>query len=198
MHVSGEIDPRDAPLYVFKTFDAFAERMAEYVRLALVEGLHGWQVTDCAVTVTKIAYSLADGPPSRRGPMPTARDLKKLVAARAHAGARAGGLGRLRAGLSDRRRGSDRAIGSMLAAVGRLGAGAATPSTRGELSVLKATLPASRVQELRRQLPGLTGGEGVLDAEFAGYQPVTGEPPTRKRLTPDPRNLQEYVAQVGR
>jgi ribosomal protection tetracycline resistance protein len=86
----------------------------------------------------------------------------------------------------------------MLAALGRLGAGGAMPSARGELSVLEATLPASRVQELRRQLPGLTGGEGVIDAEFAGYQPVAGEPPTRRRLTPDPRNLQEYLAQVGR
>jgi ribosomal protection tetracycline resistance protein len=86
----------------------------------------------------------------------------------------------------------------MLGALGRLGAGASTPSTRGELSVLEATLPASRVQELRRQLPELTGGEGVLDTEFAGYQPVVGEPPIRKRLTPDPRNFVEYVAQVGR
>src|SRR5262249_40359459 len=89
-------------------------------------------------------------------------------------------------------------IGPMLAALGRLGAGAATPSPRGELSVLESTLPASHVQELRRQLPGLTGGEGVLDSEFAGYQPVTGEAPIRKRLTPDPRNLEEYLAQVGR
>jgi ribosomal protection tetracycline resistance protein len=198
VHVSGEIDPRDAPLYVFKTFDAFAERMAEYVRLALVEGLHGWQVTDCAVTVTQIAYSLADGPPSRRGPMPTARDMKKLVPlVLMRALERAGSVVcepvfRIAAEVPTE------AIGSMLAAVGRLGAGAATPSTRGELSVLKATLPASRVQELRRQLPGLTGGEGVLDAEFAGYEPVAGEPPTRKRLTPDPRNLQEYLTQVGR
>ena len=38
----------------------------------------------------------------------------------------------------------------------------------------------------------------MLDSEFAGYQPVTGEPPVRKRLTPDPRNLAEYLAQVGR
>ena len=51
-----------------------------------------------------------------------------------------------------------------------------------DVAMLEATLPASRVQELRRRLPGLTGGEGVLDSEFAGYQPVTGEPPVRKRL----------------
>jgi ribosomal protection tetracycline resistance protein len=192
------LDPRDAPLYTFKTFDAFVEHMGEYVRLALTEGLFGWQVTDCAVTVTKIAYSLADGPPSRRGPMPTSRDMKRLtplvlMQALAEAGtAVCEPVFRIAAEVPTE------AIGAMLAALGRLGAGATTPSTRGELSVLEATLPASRVQELRRQLPGLTGGEGVIDSEFAGYQPVTGEPPTRKRLTPDPRNLDEYLAQVGR
>src|SRR5437763_1343801 len=192
------LDPRDAPLYTFKTFDAFVEHMGEYVRLALAEGLFGWQVTDCVVTVTKIAYSLADGPPSRRGPMPTSRDMKRLtpivlMRALAQAGtAVCEPVFRIAAEVPTE------AIGQMLAALGRLGAGATTPSTRGELSVLEATLPASRVQELRRQLPGLTGGEGVIDSEFAGYQPLTGEPPIRERLTPDPRNLEEYLAQVGR
>jgi ribosomal protection tetracycline resistance protein len=198
VHVSGEIDPRDAPLYVFKTFDAFAERMGEYVRAALVEGLHGWQVTDCTVTVMKIGYSLADGPPSRRGPMPTARDMKKLVPLVLMQALEQAGSAVCEPVFRIAAEVPTEAIGPMLAALGRLGAGAATPSARGELSVLEATLPASGVQELRRQLPGLTGGEGVLDAEFAGYQPVTGEPPTRKRQTPDPRNLQEYLAQVGR
>jgi ribosomal protection tetracycline resistance protein len=198
VHVSGEIDPRDAPLYVFKTFDAFAERMGEYVRAALVEGLHGWQVTDCTVTVMKIGYSLADGPPSRRGPMPTARDMKKLVPLVLMQALEQAGSAVCEPVFQIAAEVPTEAIGPMLAALGRLGAGAATPSARGELSVLEATLPASGVQELRRQLPGLTGGEGVLDAEFAGYQPVTGEPPTRKRLTPDPRNLEEYLARAGR
>ena len=73
------------------------------------------------------------------------------------------------------------AVGQVLAALGRLGAAAGVPAPRGELSLLETTLPASRVQELRRQLPGLTGGEGVLESEFAGYQPVTGDPPVRRR-----------------
>jgi ribosomal protection tetracycline resistance protein len=198
VRVDDGVDPRDAPLYIYKNLEDFATHMDEYVRLALVEGLHGWRVTDCVVTVTKIAYSLADGPPSRRGPMPTARDLKKLVplvlvqALEQRGSTVCEPVFRIAAEVPTE------AIGSMLAALGRLGAGAATPSTRGELSVLEATVAASRVQELRRRLPGLTGGEGVIDAEFAGYQPVTGEPPTRKRLTPDPRNLVEYLAQVGR
>jgi len=44
----------------------------------------------------------------------------------------------------------------------------------------------------------LTGGEGVLETEFAGFQPVTGDPPTRKRSRPDPRDLDAYLARVGR
>jgi ribosomal protection tetracycline resistance protein len=198
MRVSSEIDPRDAPLYVFKTFDAFAERMDEYVRLALREGLHGWQVTDCLVTLTQIGYSLADGPPSRRGPMPTARDLKRLVPLVLMQALEQGGSAVCEPVFRIAAEVPNEAIGPVLAALGRLGAGGATPLARGELAVLEASLTASRVQQLRRQLPGLTGGEGVLDSEFAGYEPVSGAPPSRKRTTPDPRNLDEYLAAVGR
>jgi ribosomal protection tetracycline resistance protein len=157
--------------------------MDEYVRLALEEGLYGWQVTDCAVTVTKIGYSGSDGPPSRRGPLPTAGDLKKLTPiVLVQALGRGGSLVcepvfRISAEVP-----TD-AIGAVLAALGRLGAGAATPSQRGELSVLETLLPASRVHDLRRQLPGLTGGEGVLESELAGYEPVTGDPAIRERRT---------------
>ena len=33
--------------------------------------------------------------------------------------------------------------------------------------------------ELQRELPRLTRGEGVLESSFAGYRPVSGEQPTR-------------------
>jgi ribosomal protection tetracycline resistance protein len=192
------VDPRGAPLYVFKGFDAFVERMTDYVALALEEGLYGWRVTDCVVTLTQIAYSLADGPPARRGPMPTANDIRKLtplVLMQA--------LGQTGSAVCEPvfRIGAEvptEAIGAVLAALGRLGAGGGMPSARGELSVVEAELPASRLQELRRQLPGLTGGEGVIDSEFAGYQPVSGTPPVRRRTSPDPLNLDEYLAHVGR
>ena len=196
--VDGAVDPRDAPLYIYKNLEDFARHMDEYVRLALEEGLFGWRVTDCVVTVTKIAYSLADGPPSRRGPMPTARDIKKLTPLVLMQALERGGAAVCEPVFRIAAEVPTEAIGPMLAALGRLGARAATPTPRGELSLLEATLPAADVQELRRQLPGPTGGEGVLDSDFAGYQPVTGDPPIRKRLTPDPRNLVEYLAQVGR
>jgi ribosomal protection tetracycline resistance protein len=198
VRIDPSVDPRDAPLYVFKTLDAFMEHMDEYVRAALEEGLHGWQVTDCLVTVTAIAYSLADGPPSRRGPMPTARDLKRLTPLVLLQAIQQGGSTVCEPVFRVAAEVPTEAIGPVLAALGRLGAGAATPTARGELSVLETALRASLVQELRRRLPGLTGGEGVLDAEFVGYEPVRGEPPIRKRTTPDPLNFDEYLAQVGR
>ncbi len=52
--------------------------------------------------------------------------------------------------------------------------------------------------ELQRQLPGLTGGEGVLESSFAGYQPVSSNPPTRRRITANPLNLGEYMMHLGR
>jgi ribosomal protection tetracycline resistance protein len=190
------IDPREAPLYVFKTFDGFMEHMNEYVRVALEEGLHGWQVTDCVVTVTKIAYSLADGPPSRRGPMPTARDIKNLTPVVLLQALEKGGSTVCEPVFRISAEVPAAAVGPVLGALGRLGASAATPSPRGEMSVLETALPASRVQELRRRLPSLTGGEGVLESELAGYQPVAGEPPIRKRTSPNPLNLDEYLAHL--
>jgi ribosomal protection tetracycline resistance protein len=181
LRVDDGVDPRDAPLYVFKTFDGFVERMAEYVRLALAEGLFGWQVTDCVVSLTRIGYSLADGPPSRRGPMPTANDLKKLTPVVLTQALERGGSTVCEPVFRISAEVPTEAVGQVLAALGRLGAGAGTPAQRGELSVLETVLPASSVQDLRRRLPGLTGGEGVIESEFAGYQPVTDEPPTRRR-----------------
>ena len=198
VRVAAGIDPRDAPLYTFRTFDGFVEHLDEYVRLALEEGLCGWQVTDCVVTLTKIAYSLADGPAARRGPMPTARDVKRLVPLVLMQALETAGTAVCEPVFRIAAEVPTEAIGSVLAALGRLGGGAASPTPRGELSVLETDLPASRLQELRRRLPGLTGGEGVLDSELAGYQPVSGAPPIRRRTTPDPLNLDEYLAQVGR
>jgi len=71
-------------------------------------------------------------------------------------------------------------VGAVLSIVARLGAVAQTPSLRGQLSTIETVLPASRVQELQRQLPALTGGEGVLESNFDGYRPVSGAAPTRR------------------
>ena len=67
----------------------------------------------------------------------------------------------------------------MLSGLARLGAHVETPLPRGDLSVVLARLPSAKVRSLQQQLPGLTGGEGVADISFAGYQPVHGSYPAR-------------------
>jgi ribosomal protection tetracycline resistance protein len=85
-----------------------------------------------------------------------------------------------------------------MAALARLGAAVETPSLQTKLSTIEMVLPATRAQDLQRQLPGLTGGEGVLDSAFAGYQPVSGDQPTRRRTTANPLNLDEYMMHLAR
>ena len=44
------------PLYLFKTPQTFFAQIEAYIHEALVEGLAGWQVTDCRITMTDCGY----------------------------------------------------------------------------------------------------------------------------------------------
>jgi ribosomal protection tetracycline resistance protein len=68
---------------------------------------------------------------------------------------------------------------AVLASVARLGGAVEATSIRGDLATITTTLPAARAQDFQRQLPGLSGGEGVAETDFAGYRPVGGAPPSR-------------------
>jgi len=174
-----DVDHRATPLYVYSTAAAFAASMHRYVRAALDVGLFGWPVTDCTVTMTDCMYSSADGSPSTRGPRSTAADFRKLtplVVTRALLDARTvvcEPVLRLRLELP-----AD-TIATVMPALARSGAGIEARSQRGPLSTMDVIVAAGRAHELQRDLPGLTGGEGVVESSFAGYRPVTGEPPRR-------------------
>ena len=171
-----EIDPRTAPLYLYKTFESFGEHMEQYVRHTLRAGLFGWQVADCAVTMTRCVYSVPDGPPSRRGPLSTAADFRKLTPLVLVQALERAGTAVCEPVVRARLELPAETVGAVMPALARLGAAVEAPSVRRELAVVEAVLPVTRVRDLRRQLPALTGGEGVLESAFAGYQPVTGEP----------------------
>jgi ribosomal protection tetracycline resistance protein len=193
-----DVDARTVPLYLYKNVESFSEQMGEYVRQTLREGLFGWEVTDCLVTMTRCEYSIPDGPPSRRGPPSTAADFRKLtplVLMRALERAETAVCEPIvRATLEL----PTETVGAVLALVGRLGAAVQTQSLHSELSVIEIVLPAARVGDLQRQLKGLTGGEGVLESSFGGYEPVGGAAPTRRRTRANPRNVDEYMLHLAR
>ena len=183
-----EIDTRTVPLYVYKTAASFAEHMGQYVGETLQEGLFGWQVTDCLVTLTRCAYSIPDGPPSRRGPPSTAADFRKLTPLVVMQALDRAGTAVCEPVLRVSVEVPTHTIGAVMPALARLGGGGAveTQSLQAKLSTIETIMPAARANQLQRQLPGLTGGEGVLESAFAGYEPVSGDPPTRRRRQGSP------------
>jgi ribosomal protection tetracycline resistance protein len=192
-----DIEAVTAPLYLYKTLASFEEHMRQYVLEPLREGLHGWQVTDCVVTMTSCTYSVPDGPPSKRGPLSSSSDFRKLtpiVLMQALEQARTTvcePVVRVRLEVP-----AD-AVGAVLAAVGQLGAPAEMESLRGDLATVDTVLSIIAAQELQRELSRLTSGEGVLESTFLGYEPVSGAPPTRRRSTVNPLNRDEYMLRVA-
>ncbi len=176
-----DVDPRLVPLYIYKTAASFTDAMTRYVRHALEHGLHGWQVTDCIVTMNECGYYVGDGPGKRVLPTPrtTAADFRKLTPLVVMKALRQAGtvvcepMASIRVELPAAR------TGAVLSGLARLGAEAGTPRSHGDLSIVLTRLPSAKVRSLQEQLPGLTGGEGVLEAVFGGYRPVRGRVPSR-------------------
>jgi len=54
------------------------------------------------------------------------------------------------------------------------------------------------VPALQARLPGLSMGEGILEARPGGYQPVGDNPPRRPRTRPSPLNRDEWLASLAR
>ena len=69
----------------------------------------------------------------------------------------------------------------------------------GGIASIQAIAPLTSVRDVQAALPGLTRGEGLVDADFEGYEPVIGTtPPTRPRTTPNGLDIVEYMAQLAR
>jgi ribosomal protection tetracycline resistance protein len=168
-----DVDTRTIPLFVYKNRQHFAEQMERYVSDALRKGLHGWHVVDCRVTMTRCSYSVADGPPSRRGPTSTAADFRKLTPLVVVQALERAGTAICEPIVRVMLEVPTRTVGAVLPALARLGAAVATPIPSGELSTIEAVMPVTQTDELQRQLPELTSGEGVLDSTFVGYRAVS-------------------------
>lgn len=171
---------QDMPLYLFGNLEGFAAAVEKHVRRELERGRKGWQVTDALVTLTEAGYSTADGPPSRRGPLSTSYDYRKvtpLVARQALDNARTVVCEPvLRVYLEVPT--ADAA--GVQRVVTRWGAELLGQSGDGELTELEVRMVAARLHDLQRQLPDLTGGEGTLEFRFDGYEPVRGRSPVRQ------------------
>jgi ribosomal protection tetracycline resistance protein len=184
-----EVDLATVPMYVYKRQDAFAGMMAGYIRAALAEGLHGWEVTDCVVTVVRSGY---------QAPTTTAADFRRLTPVVLMRALAKGGTAVCEPLALARVEVPVDAVGPVLSVLGRAGATVTGQTPERDLVTVTALLPATAVPAVQRQLPGTTSGEGSIETDFGGYRPVTAGPvPERDRTAPDPRNLDEYLRSLS-
>ncbi len=195
-----DVDPSTIPLYIYKTVEKFTAAMTQHVRRTLQEGLFGWQVTDCVVTMIDCGYYVGDGPgkPAGGTPRTTAVHFRKLTPLVV-----AGALKRAGTIVCEpihhfRLDAPSDMISAVVPVMGRVGAVPKTQSTSGSSWTVEGEIPAARVNELQLQLRGLTRGEGVLDCHFDCYQPVRGTVPTRPIAQHSPLNRKEYLKHVLR
>jgi ribosomal protection tetracycline resistance protein len=152
---------------------AFFKAVEETLPKALRHGNEGWRVPDCVVTMTHSGYyarqshSHATFDKSMSSTAGDFRELTRIVMARA---LRAAGTVVHEPVHRFRLEAPADALGPLLPLVGRLGGVPEPPVLEGAACVVEGEIPAAQVHELRRQLPGLTRGEGVLESEFSRYR----------------------------
>ncbi|MFJ9242164.1 GTP-binding protein [Streptomyces sp. NPDC101776] len=181
---------------------AFFKAVEDTVRETLGQGLHGWRVTDCVVTMTHSGYSPRQSHAHQRfdkSMSSTGADFRGLtplvlVEALRRAGSRVHEpMHRFRVEAP-----AD-TLAVLLPVLAALRAVPRTTETQGALCVLEGEMPAAQVHGLERQLPGLTRGEGEWESVFDHYAPVAhGTVPERARTDHNPLNRKEYLKNVTR
>jgi translation elongation factor EF-G len=171
-------------------------RVEETVHETLGQGLCGWQVIDCTVTMTHSGYwarqshAHASFDKSMSSTAGDFRNLTPLVLmeALARAGTRVHEpMHRFRLEIP-----AD-TLGAVLPVLGRLRAVPRTTAVQGSSCLLEGEVPAARVHELGQRLPAPTRGEGVLESGFERYEPVRGPVPTRPRTDHNPLDRKRSV-----
>jgi ribosomal protection tetracycline resistance protein len=180
---------------------AFFKAIEETVTETLQQGIYGWQVTDCTVTLTSSGYFPRQSHAHAtfdKSMSSTAGDFRNLTPLVLMDALKQAGTTVYEPMLRVTVEIPADTLGAVLPVLARLRAGAQTPTVRGPLCTVDAVLPAARVHDLERQLPARTRGEGVLESAFDHYQPVSGTMPTRPRSDHNPLNREEYLLNVAR
>jgi ribosomal protection tetracycline resistance protein len=180
---------------------AFFKAVEETIPLTLRQGVHGWQVIDCVVSMTRSGYWPRQSHAHAhfdKSMSSTAGDFRLLTPLILMSALRRAGttvhepVHRFHLEMP-----AD-CYGPVLPVLARLRAVPGAPVIRGSLCLLDGEIPAAQVRELEERLPGLTRGEGVLEAAFGRYQQVRGAAPSRPRTDHNPLNREEYLLHVVR
>ncbi|WP_129669628.1 elongation factor G [Phytoactinopolyspora endophytica] len=180
---------------------AFLKAVEDTVYDTLREGLHGWQVTDCRVTMTHSGYAPRQSHAHQgfdKSMSSTGADFRQLTPLVLMSALSTAGTGVYEPMNRFRLEVPADTFGTVAPALLGLRAMPQTQETRGAVYVLEGEIPAARVHALQQQLPSLSRGEGVLESVFDHYQLVRGAAPTRPRTDHNPLDRKEYLLHVTR
>jgi ribosomal protection tetracycline resistance protein len=180
---------------------AFFRAVEDTVRETLQQGLFGWEVSDCTVTMTHSGYYPRQSHAHQgfnKSMSSTGADFRGLTPLVLMSALEEAGtivyepIHRFRLDIP-----TD-TLGPVLPALARLRAVPQTPTVRGSSCTLEGDIPAARVHDLRLELPALSRGEGVLECAFDRYEPAGGTIPVRARSDANPLNREEYLLRAAR
>ena len=186
------LDVKQIPIHVFDSVDAFREVVRRSVLDTLDEGLKGWSVTDCKVTMMDCDYQA----PPRKWPGTTLSDYRDLIPLVLMAALKRCRTTVCEPVLAFRLEVPNTVLGAMMSLLATLEAVPHRPGTDGSVCVLEGTIRAARLHDLQSRVPDLTQGEGVLESTFSGYQPVVGTPPSRPRTDRNPVDRVDYLRRL--
>ncbi len=176
---------------------AFFKAVEDTVRETLGQGLHGWQVPDCTVTMTHSGYSPRQSHAHQgfdKSMSSTGYDFRGLTPLVLVEALRRAGSQVHEPMHRFRVEAPTDTLAALLPVLARLRAVPQSTETRGASCVLEGVVPAAHVHELEQHLPGLTRGEGELESAFDHYAPVArGTAPERRRTDLNPLNRKEYL-----
>jgi ribosomal protection tetracycline resistance protein len=166
---------------------AFFKAVEDTVYETLGQGLYGWQVTDCTVTMTHSGYSPRQSHAHQgfnKSMSSTGADFRGVTPLVLVQALRRAGTVVHEPMHRFRVEAPADTLGTLLPALAALRAVPETTDTRGERAWVEGGVPAARLHELEQRLPGLTRGEGELESAFDHYARIThGIVPIRPATT---------------
>lgn len=184
-----ELRPETIPTYLFKSPEEFRNSMQDYVLETLQQGLYGWQVSDCVVTMTHSGFA---------APATMARDYRLLTPLVLMAALQQADTVVCEPMYRFQLEIPVDCYGRLVALLAELRALPQTSVTRETVCVLEGVIPADQIHRLQQQLPSLTRGEGVLESSFDHYEPMQPPFPARPRTDYNPLNRQEYMLHLAK
>ena len=163
---------------------AYHRAIEEAVTTTLQQGLHGWEVTDCAVTITRVGC---------QAPNTVAADFRHLTPIVLLRALRHAGSAVHEPGYRVEVRVPDDALSAVTGLLVSLGADLGPAVEEGSEWLVPGDIPARSLHDLAAGLPGLTRGEGGIRHEPGPARRVRGPAPTRPRTDGNPLDRDEYL-----